>query len=111
MVLDDAPLRRGLWRNLRSGLRVAFLLGAGNAGFVATWTQFALLFALSLLSTLFWQVADVGLRGEFHASALPGAMSRPTGAGNSRAGRVPLNGLPIEIVCTTRASEPSSCTK
>lgn len=67
-------LRRDLWRNLRSGLRVACLLGANRAGFVATWTQLALLIALSAAVTLWWQIAEVGWAGELQASGLPGAL-------------------------------------
>jgi hypothetical protein len=69
----EPPLRQGIARNLKAGLRVAFFASAGNR-LVVSFTQLAALIALSLASTLVWQMVIIGWPGQLTMWGLPDAL-------------------------------------
>jgi len=57
--------------NLHAGLRAALLM---RHEVMASWTQFALLFALSIAATIFWSFVATGWPARFNFWSLPGAI-------------------------------------
>ena len=72
--MDEASTVSALRCNLRVGLRVALLLSTKNRDVVVSWTQFALLVLLTLVSTLVWQMIAVGWPGQLSPWGLPDAL-------------------------------------
>jgi hypothetical protein len=63
-----------LARNLRIGVRVAFFLPTRQRDVDASWTQFALLVLVTLLSKLFWQMIVIGFPGQLSPWGLADAL-------------------------------------
>jgi hypothetical protein len=72
--VDELTTSQALLRNLRAGLRVAMLMSPGRDGVAATWAQFGILFALSIVSVVWWGLVQVGWPAQFHFWSLPHAV-------------------------------------
>ena len=62
---------QALMHNLQAGLRAALLM---RHDVVASWAQFALLFALSIAATIFWSFVATGWPARFNFWAAPNAV-------------------------------------
>ncbi len=65
---------RDLLHNLRVGLRVACLQSTKHRDVIATWTQFALLVLVALVSKLVWQILVIGFPGHLSPWGLADAL-------------------------------------
>ena len=62
-AVREADPSQALACNVRAGLRVALLLSTKRRDVVASWGQFGMLFALTIVSTVLWSlVPPVGPR-------------------------------------------------
>jgi len=67
-------VRQALARNVRAGLRVALLLSTERRDIVASWSQFGILFALTIVSTIAWSLVATGWPARFNYWGLPYAV-------------------------------------
>jgi hypothetical protein len=70
----DTNASQALARNVRAGLRVALLLSTQRRDVVVSWGQFGMLFALAIVSTVFWSLVATGWPARFNYWALPYAV-------------------------------------
>src|SRR5262245_43543916 len=65
---------RGLGRNVLAGLRLALFMRVRAEDFNASWAQLVALIALGIAVNVAGDLAFVGLKGQFSAYNLPGAL-------------------------------------
>src|SRR6478672_1842541 len=73
-ALREADPSQALARNVRAGLRVALLLSTKRRDIAASWGQFGMLFALTIVSTVLWSLVATGWPARFNHWALPYAV-------------------------------------
>jgi len=73
-ALREANASQALACNVRAGLRVALLLSTKRRDVVASWGQFGMLFALTIVSTVLWSLVATGWPARFNHWALPYAV-------------------------------------